>query len=85
MVTDYKLNRLPSLISITFLTSLSSFQMLLDGTDLLLRFVHEIDAIIPSFLGFNPIQRGSTLSTIQGFKWSHLDALLVTIIIRELS
>jgi len=59
--------------------------MLLDGMDLLLRFVHEIYAIIPSFLGFHPIQWGSTLSTIQGFKWSHLDALLITIVTRELS
>jgi len=52
---------------------------------LLLRFVHEIDAIIPSLPGFHLIQWGSTLSTIHGFKWSHLDALLVTIVIRELS
>ena len=59
--------------------------MLLDGTELLLRFVHKIDAIIPSFLGFHPIQRGSKLSTIQGFEWSHLDTLLITIVIRELS
>ena len=85
MVTNGKLNRLPSFIGITFLTSLSSFQVLLDGTDLLLRFVHEIDAIIPSLSGFDPIQRGSTLSTVQGFKWSHLDTLLITVVIRELS
>jgi len=58
--------------------------MLLDGTDLLLCLVHEIDAIIPSLSGFYPIQWGSTLSTIQGLKWGHLDTLLITIII-ELS
>jgi len=53
--------------------------------DLLLCFVHEIDAIILSLSGFYPIQWGSTPSTIQGFKWSHLDTLLITVVIRELS
>jgi len=58
--------------------------MLLDCMDLLLRFVHEIDVVIPSFPGFYPNQWGSTLSTIQGFEQSHLDAILVTVVIRVL-
>jgi len=85
VIPDYKVNWFSSLVSITLLTSLRSFQMLLDCTDLLLHFVHEINVVIPSLPGLYPIQRSSTLSAIQGFKMSHLDALLVTIVVRELS
>ena len=65
--------------------SLSSFDMFLDSTNLLLSLLDEINAVVSPFSRFNPVQRSSTLAAIQRFEWSHLDAFLITIIIGKFS
>jgi hypothetical protein len=53
--------------------------------NLLLGFFYKVNTIESSFSWFHLIQRSSTLATIQSFKWSHLDALLITVVVREFS
>ena len=58
--------------------------MLLNDANLLFHFGDKIYAIVSSFFGLNLIQGSSTFPTVQGFKRSHLDAILITVVIGEL-
>jgi hypothetical protein len=57
----------------------------LNDTDLLFSLFDEINAIISPFSGFNLVQRSSTLTAIQSFKWGHLDAFFITTVVGKLS
>jgi hypothetical protein len=59
--------------------------MLLNSTDLLLGLFYKVDVVVPPFPRFHPVQRSSTLTSIQSFERSHLDTLMIAIIIREFS
>ena len=53
IITYSKLNWPSPLISITFLTRLCGFHVLLFDLYSFLSFFHEVDAIVPPFTGFN--------------------------------
>ena len=59
--------------------------MSLDNAYLRFSFGDKVNAIISSFSGLNPIQRSSIFATVHGLKRSYLDALLITVVIEELS
>jgi hypothetical protein len=59
--------------------------MLLDNSNFLFRFLDKINAVVPPFPWFNPVQRSSTVAAIQSFERSHFDTLLVAIIIGNLA
>ena len=58
--------------------------MLLDNVHLLFGFSDKVNAKVSSSAGLNLIQRSPTFSDVQGFKWSHLDACLITVVVGEL-
>jgi hypothetical protein len=57
--------------------------MFLNGTDLLLGFLNKVNSKIPPVPRFYLVQRSPTFATIQSFERSHLDTLLIAIVIRE--
>ena len=59
--------------------------MMLDNAYLLFSFGDKVNAKLSSFVGLNPIQGSYEFLTLQGFKRSHLDARLITIVVGELS
>jgi hypothetical protein len=84
MVTNLENKWAPSLISITFLVRLCDFHVLLDNLDPFFNFFNKINAIVP-FSRLDLIQRRSALSAIQGFKQSHLNTLLIIVVIGKLN
>ena len=55
--------------------------MLLDNLHLLFSFSDKVNAKVSSSVELNLIQRSSTFLTVQGFKRSHLDARLITVVV----
>ena len=85
MITNFKLQGPSSLVPISFLTTLSCLQMALNNTNLLSSFFDKIRPKISVVTNFNPVKWCSTFLAIQGFKWHHSNAFLITIVIRKLS
>src|SRR3954465_1658400 len=65
------------------LTRLSSFQMFTDNVNLIFSMLDNVRTNESSFPSFSPIQRGSTLTSVENFKGGHLQTTLIAIVIRE--
>jgi hypothetical protein len=58
--------------------------MALYNPNLLFGLFDEVNTVVPPLPRFNPVQGSPTFLAIKCFKRSHLDTLLVTIVVREL-
>jgi hypothetical protein len=85
MVASFKLNRSTSLVGITFLSVLGSFQVGLDVMDYLLSLNDKVRAKDHPFAGLNLVQRCTASAAIQCFKGCHSETFLITVVVRELS
>jgi hypothetical protein len=56
-----------------------------DNPNLLPCFKHQVGPEITTISYLNPVEWGPAFLAIKGFKWCHLDALLIAIIVRKLS
>src|ERR1041384_8363961 len=72
-------------VIVAFLAGLSSFQMFTDNANLIFSMLDNVRTNECSFPSFWPIQRGSTLSSIENFKGGHLQTSLIAIVVREFS
>src|ERR1041384_5460390 len=72
-------------IIIALLTRLSGFQMFTDNTNLIFSMLDNVRTNECTFPSFGPIQRGSTLTSIEKFKGGHLQTSLIAIVVREFS
>jgi hypothetical protein len=84
MVSNFKLEWPTSLVVIAFLLGLGSLQVGLDVMDYFLSLGDKIGAKDHTPTRLNLVQRDSIAVAVECLKRCHLDALLVTIVIREL-
>jgi hypothetical protein len=56
-----------------------------DNPNLLSCFKHKVRPEITTVSHFNLVERGPASLAIKGLKWCHLNAFLITIIVRKLS
>jgi hypothetical protein len=85
MVACFKLKQPASLVGIVFLSSLGSFQIGLDAMDYLLDLSDMVWAKDHPFARLDLVQRCMASTTIRCFEGCHSEALLITIVVRELS
>jgi hypothetical protein len=85
VIAHFELKRLASLVGITFLSSLGSFQIGLDMMDYLFNLNDKVRAKDRPFTRLDPVHRGTTATTIQCFEWCHSKTFLITVVVRELS
>jgi hypothetical protein len=78
-------NRSPLGVGITLLPRLGCLQAILNELDLLLGFLNDVRAKDLALSNFGPVERGTTLASIESFKGGHLQASLVNIIVGKLS
>jgi hypothetical protein len=74
-----------SLVGISFLSSLANFQIGLDALDYLLSVSDKVWTKDHPLARLDPVQRCMTSMTIQSFEGCHFEALLRTVVVRELS
>src|SRR4051812_4358268 len=72
-------------IIIALLTRLSGLQMFTYYANLIFSVLDNVRTNECTFPSFGPIQRGSTLTSIENFKGGHLQTSLIAIVIREFS
>jgi hypothetical protein len=70
-------------IGVAFLAGLCNFQAVSDHLDLFVSLSNYIWAKHLAFSGFKKVERGATLTSIEGFKGCHLKAGLI-VVVREL-
>src|SRR3954469_1504928 len=70
-------------IIVAFLTRLGCFQLITNNTNLLFCFLDHIRSKELSFTGFRPVKGCSTSSAIEEFKRSHVQTILIAIVIRK--
>src|SRR6185312_9899961 len=83
IITNLEMEFSATAISITLLTRLSNAKILTDNSDLILSIFYQIWTKEMSFSRFGLVDRSSTPSSIESFKWRHFDTCLITIIIGE--
>src|SRR3954470_599537 len=71
-------------IIVAFLTRLGGFQLITNNANLIFCFFDHIQSKELSFTGFCPIEGCLTSSSIEDFKWSHVQTRLEAIIISKL-
>jgi hypothetical protein len=72
----------PSLrVSIALLSGLGCLQTIPNELDLLFGLLNDIRTKYLAFSSLGPVERGTTLASIEGFKRGHLQASLVAIIV----
>jgi hypothetical protein len=71
-------------VGITFLPRLGCLQTIPNELDLLLGFLNDVRAKDLAFSGYRPVERGTTLASIESFKRGHLQTSFVTIIVGKL-
>src|ERR1041385_3940469 len=72
-------------IIVALLTRLSSFQMFTNNANLIFSMLYDVRTNESSFSSFGPIQRGSTLTSIENFEGCHLQTSLIAIVVRQFS
>jgi hypothetical protein len=77
-------NMSPFRVSITLLSRLGYLQTVADVLDLLLGFLDDIRPKHLALSSLRPVERGTALAAIQGFKGGHLQTSLVAIVVGEL-
>src|SRR4051812_42144223 len=70
-------------VGITLLTRLSGLETFTNELDLLFGLLQNIGSENFPFFGLRPVEGRATLSSIQGFKWGHLQTRLVTVVVGE--
>src|SRR4030066_1392688 len=84
MITFLELKVFPSLIMITFLSTLRRFHLLLYQFDLLRSLLYNFWSQNCTLTSLEPTQRSSASPTIQCLKRRHSNARMVTVVISEL-
>jgi hypothetical protein len=75
----------PSLrVSIALLSGLGCLQTILNELDLLFSLFNDIGSNYLAFSSLGPVERGTALASVEGFKRGHLQASLVAIIVGKL-
>jgi hypothetical protein len=85
MVPNLKLKQLVSLVGIAFLSGLGSLRVGLYAMDYLLGFCNKVRAKDHPLTELDPVLGCTTSMTIQCFERCHSEALLITVVVRELS
>jgi hypothetical protein len=85
IVTNFKLKRLTSLIGIALLSGLGSIQAGLDVMDYPLGLSNKVWSNDRLVARLNLVQRCTTSATVKCFEQCHLETLLITVVVRELS
>jgi hypothetical protein len=67
------------------LSGLGCFQTVADELDLLFGFLDDIGPKHLAFSSLRPVERGTTLASIESFKGGHLQTSLIAIVVGELS
>jgi hypothetical protein len=83
MIAHLEVEYTVAMIGISLLSRLSNAKILMNNFDLVLSILHQIQAKERPFLGFGPIDRSPTPSSIEGFKGRYFDTCLITIVIGE--
>jgi hypothetical protein len=84
-VACFELKWQASLVSIAFLSCLGSFQIGLDAMDYLFDLSDKVRTKDRPLARLNLVQRCATLAIVKCFKWCHLEAVLIAIVVIELS
>jgi hypothetical protein len=71
-------------VSITFLPGLGCLQTIPNELDLLFGLLNDIRTKDLAFSHFGPVERGTALVSVEGFKRGHLQTSLVAIIVGKL-
>src|SRR3954468_9802699 len=71
-------------IIVAFLTRLGGFQLITNNANLIFCFFDHIQSKELSFTGFRPIEGCSTSSSLEEFKWIHVQTILKAIVISKL-
>jgi hypothetical protein len=85
MVASFELKRPTPLVGIAFLSGLGSIRVGLDAVDYFLSLSDKVRAKDCLFARLNLAQRCTTLAAVKCFERCHLEALLITVVVRELS
>jgi hypothetical protein len=85
MVASFKLKQPTYLVGIAFLSGLDSFQVGSNVMDYLLGLRDKVRAKDHPLARLDPVQRCTTSVAIQCFERCHSEALLIIVIVRELS
>jgi hypothetical protein len=78
-------DRSPLWVSVTLLSGLGCFQTVSDELDLLFGLLDNIGPKYLAFSSLGPVERGTALASIKGFKRGHLQTSLIAIVVGELS
>src|SRR3954462_1938021 len=85
MISLLKLKCFPPLVMITLLSTLRSFHLLLNHSNLLCSLLYNFRTNHSTLTRFVPIQRRPTSPTIQSLKRSHTDTRLKTVVVGKLN
>jgi hypothetical protein len=85
MISNVELQRSMPLISIALLACLCDLPVILDVMDRRFGLINEIGTKDSLFSRLNLVEQCATSTSVQNFKWCHLETLLVEIVVRELS
>jgi hypothetical protein len=85
VVTCFELKRLASLVGIAFLAISGSFQIDMDTVDYLFSLNDKIRTKDRPLARLNLVHSCTIVTAIQSFERCHLETLLVTVVVRELS
>src|SRR3954470_17498900 len=85
MIPLLKLKCFPPLVMIALLTTLRSFHLFLNHSNLLCSLLYNFRTNHSTLTRFVPTQRRSTSPTIQSLKRSHTDTRMITVVVGELN
>jgi hypothetical protein len=77
-------DRSPLWASVTLLSGLGCFQTVADKLDLLFGLPDNIGPKYLTLSSLRPVERGTALASVEGFKRGHLQASLIAIIVGKL-
>jgi hypothetical protein len=84
-VACFELKWPASLVGIAFLLCVGSFYIGPDAVDYLFSLNDEVRAKDCPFAKLDPVHRCTTVTTIQSYEGCHLETLLITVVVREVS
>jgi hypothetical protein len=85
VVACFELKQLASLVGIAFLAISGSFQIGMDAVDYLFSLNDKIRTKDRPLARLNLVHSCTIATTIQSFERCHLETLLITVVVRELS
>src|SRR3954471_10862921 len=81
MVSRLKLKCFPPLVMITLLSTMRSFHLLLNHSNLLCSLLYNFWTNHSTLAGFVPTQQRPTSPTIQSLKRSHTNTRMITVVV----